>query len=843
VKAILENPYRVVGLLVGANAKEKEKKVRRLKHYIEAEQAPEADDSFSEKIPVLRTIETVNEAASKLNLDKDRMSAALFWFYNGNEVKDTMAFEAMKDGNYDQAITVWTKLTSSEISKTNASAYSNLATLYMSGLLNGALKKEKMYELGISLKLKFLNSDYARDLKQKATDETYKVTNKELQLMFLQQLHDDVILGKPGITLDMFLLIIMEQSFSAKDDFLRNFVQKPIDLIERKINETKSKRKGKPANAIEAAKSLLKETKDDFSQLEFVLKTSDIKYITAKDDIAEEVLQCGIDYFNCHREKNENTTRQTGKEDFAKNALEICQKAASIAVGKNAKNRCQENVDIMKNFIDQRKTHELIIKLKDLIEKYDRFTQNIDNAKQLISTTKPLLSSFKSEVGNDKESSDIYIGFSTRIASDALGMCVTEINKLQENAGNIDLLKRKINDALGVMNQIESMDLQSDFRINRFNENKKALEDLKQVINRPPPPGQNELEQLQKLIDKYDHLPQTIDNAKTLISTAKPLLSKFYSEVGNDKKLNEVYISISTRIASDALGMCIAEINKFQENAGNIDLFKQKVNDALEIMRQFDYMDLLPDFKSKRINENKKALEGLLKSLAPPPGQAEIEQLKNLIDRYQGRSETVDNAKEYISLAKPALQKVKSVLGANNEIYMALSTRIASDAMGMCVSEINSAQGQIRNQYNGLERFKDLVDHAIKVIAEIGKMDMLDNFRKNFNANLSALGNLYQQINPGYNLPREVGAYRNSNSSRKSGPCYIATMAYGDYNHPQVMVLRDFRDQFLYKYVLGQWFIRNYYRYSPKLVEALKDKKTINSFIRMLLNQFIKLIK
>ena len=59
MKAILENPYRVIGLLVGANAKEKEKKVRRLKQYIEAEQEPDADDSFSEKIPVVRTISSL----------------------------------------------------------------------------------------------------------------------------------------------------------------------------------------------------------------------------------------------------------------------------------------------------------------------------------------------------------------------------------------------------------------------------------------------------------------------------------------------------------------------------------------------------------------------------------------------------------------------------------------------------------------------------------------------------------------------------------------------------------------------------------------------------------------
>jgi len=76
----------------------------------------------------------------------------------------------------------------------------------------------------------------------------------------------------------------------------------------------------------------------------------------------------------------------------------------------------------------------------------------------------------------------------------------------------------------------------------------------------------------------------------------------------------------------------------------------------------------------------------------------------------------------------------------------------------------------------------------------------------------------------------------------KSG-CYIATMAYGYYDHPQVMLLRQFRDDVLNTSVLGKWFIKIYYHYSPKLVEKLQDNKQVNIFIRSILNQFIKIIK
>ena len=77
---------------------------------------------------------------------------------------------------------------------------------------------------------------------------------------------------------------------------------------------------------------------------------------------------------------------------------------------------------------------------------------------------------------------------------------------------------------------------------------------------------------------------------------------------------------------------------------------------------------------------------------------------------------------------------------------------------------------------------------------------------------------------------------------KQNKACYIATMAYGNYDHPQVLKLRSFRDDTLSKSRLGTWLISKYYLYSPKLVRILQNKKSVNYLIRKLLNQFIKLI-
>jgi hypothetical protein len=55
----------------------------------------------------------------------------------------------------------------------------------------------------------------------------------------------------------------------------------------------------------------------------------------------------------------------------------------------------------------------------------------------------------------------------------------------------------------------------------------------------------------------------------------------------------------------------------------------------------------------------------------------------------------------------------------------------------------------------------------------------------------------------------------------KEGNCFIATATYENSWHPNVLLFRQFRDQFLGKFALGRFFIQNYYHYSPRAAEWL----------------------
>jgi hypothetical protein len=62
--------------------------------------------------------------------------------------------------------------------------------------------------------------------------------------------------------------------------------------------------------------------------------------------------------------------------------------------------------------------------------------------------------------------------------------------------------------------------------------------------------------------------------------------------------------------------------------------------------------------------------------------------------------------------------------------------------------------------------------------------------------------------------------------------CFIATAAYGHFSHPQVQLLRDFRDRYLLTNVPGSAFVRWYYRHSPAAAAYIAQHETLRMLVR-----------
>lgn len=70
------------------------------------------------------------------------------------------------------------------------------------------------------------------------------------------------------------------------------------------------------------------------------------------------------------------------------------------------------------------------------------------------------------------------------------------------------------------------------------------------------------------------------------------------------------------------------------------------------------------------------------------------------------------------------------------------------------------------------------------------------------------------------------------NESRGKGGCFIATACYGSYRSPEVMVLRQFRDEYLMPSFWGLLLVKCYYLASPKLATQLRKWPSMAQFVR-----------
>jgi len=323
-----------------------------------------------------------------------------------------------------------------------------------------------------------------------------------------------------------------------------------------------------------------------------------------------------------------------------------------------------------------------------------------------------------------------------------------------------------------------------------------------------------------------------------LMNSTKELLSQLRSLIGvSDMQ----YQMIADKLATTILQCGINYFNDTEDNdapqkamilqgyALSIavgQIVKDRCKENVDVLKNIG-----PEYA---IRKEMDAIGKLLKKFNTP---SSIYSGSPIFDRYSSASPFGIKKSKYSELdilnlingARPELNKIKVKLGAYNDTYLKISSAIASAAINALVDIINKEQESVSIYGTSAAlMLRPKIESAVQTMSVIGTLDMTSQCRTYYNNNNNTLSSINRQLQP---------------KPSSSGGCYIATMAYGDYDHPQVLVLRQFRDSYLSKRGWGQKFINFYYANSPRWVEALKGHKRINALIRKLLDSFVYLWK
>jgi tetratricopeptide (TPR) repeat protein len=85
-----------------------------------------------------------------------------------------------------------------------------------------------------------------------------------------------------------------------------------------------------------------------------------------------------------------------------------------------------------------------------------------------------------------------------------------------------------------------------------------------------------------------------------------------------------------------------------------------------------------------------------------------------------------------------------------------------------------------------------------------------------------------------YKSTDEILKAQNDKAS-SSGLCFVATACYGSESDESVVILREFRDKFLRKHILGEKFIKFYYGYGAYAAIFIRDNRPLLILVRRLI--------
>lgn len=461
LKLIQHNPYRYLGVCSNSPARERIANMGKLKAYLKVGKDVKFSSDLEGMLPALdRSLEGADSANSKINLPNDQLKYALFWFINVTPI-DKMALDYLWMGNVEKSCEILGK----------KETYSSLINRGVLGFL------QNDYASAVrNITLVIHNENHRTQFVDAVCGNTFQISEEELSEMFINALLEEIDAVK--------LSPIFEQnSCSQKDCELikEKSTAGLIASINMAIESAKSIDRNDASSQLQAGKKLMTSTKSDLNTLCGVLGNTDMQYQMIADRLANQILQCGINYYNNTDEDDEVSVDK---------ALNVQKYALKIAVGKLAKDRCRENCKILEDKKADLPPSSVKVEVKAIMDRLARFVKEpnkISYSISLMEDAKPHLQSMRNKLGS---TDNYYLHTSSLIVNAALHKIIEEVNAVQSNpiieakaslglltSADLDSIKDSVKKAWKAMCMLDDFDKDSSCQ-SRFNTNKNSLKGL-----------------------------------------------------------------------------------------------------------------------------------------------------------------------------------------------------------------------------------------------------------------------------------------------------------------------------------------------------------------------------
>lgn len=491
MQSLRENPFRLLGLLSSSSSREIDSRSKKLRQYLEAGVEPNVTPDYYcpalGRKPMRRLPESIEQARGMLTLDQDKLSYALLWFVQMNEVTDPVALEALAQGDLAEAERIWRQQVYTSdgalraITDRNSSAYHNLSVYLLCSAQSANIVS------GVKLGLMALEQGSVLSFLQEKLGVN-GLSLLDIELLYLNRLIEDIS-KRPRGGLSQLMDLLGHQEYTAKKALMKCYALEAVKTLEETIERSIHQSKTVAGAGLAEGEKLLREGGEMLQQIAVSLPKNDPKYERASNALAKGVKSCGEEYF-------EDCSEQ---DDFASQRLmELYRKAKELACSDFVRTELDKKIDKLEEWIreaPQRKAEakvkEEVDGLSELSDRMLRFDPDtIPNVEKFVAASEVFLLRIKRVLGDD---SPVYRKYSTLVAMVAMKSLVAIVNEAQANliqsfeaygAGTLktmraaDQLKEVLRGAWKLTLQLESFGLDGDYRNGAFKKNKEVLKDL-----------------------------------------------------------------------------------------------------------------------------------------------------------------------------------------------------------------------------------------------------------------------------------------------------------------------------------------------------------------------------